>query len=88
MDDCLQSSSSDGTDPSEDVTPAYAPASRTLNQEGVSAVAEEVFLNNEASSPSDEPTAGTPVIMNARAYQTEMFAQSMRQNIIVAPMEN
>ncbi|KAK1983184.1 RNase3 domain-containing protein [Colletotrichum cereale] len=84
MADYSQSSSDDGPSPSEDVTPADVPASGPQNQEALSAAAEDVFLDNEAPLPPDEPASGTPVIMNARAYQTEMFAQSMRQNIIVA----
>ncbi|KZL77586.1 Dicer-like protein 2 (RNase3 domain-containing protein) [Colletotrichum tofieldiae] len=78
------SSSDDGTDPPEDVTPANVPAPEPQNQEVLSVAVKEAFLDNEALSPSDELATGTPVIMNARAYQTEMFAQSMRQNIIVA----
>ncbi|KAJ0328105.1 hypothetical protein COL5a_005309 [Colletotrichum fioriniae] len=54
------------------------------NQEALSAAAEELFLSNEASSPLAEPASGNSVIMNARAYQSEMLAESMRQNIIVA----
>ncbi|KZL79902.1 dicer-like protein 2 [Colletotrichum incanum] len=79
-----QSSSDDGPDPSEDVTSADVPAPRPQNQEVLSVAAERAFLDNEAPSPSDEPATDTPIIMNARAYQTEMFAQSLRQNIIVA----
>ncbi|KAK1596122.1 RNase3 domain-containing protein [Colletotrichum navitas] len=79
-----QSSSDDGFGPLEDVMPADVPASWSQNQDVLSAAAEDVFLDNEVSLPSDEPAPGIPVIMNARAYQTEMFAQSMRQNIIVA----
>ncbi|KAK2001851.1 RNase3 domain-containing protein [Colletotrichum falcatum] len=78
------SSSDDGSSLSEDVMPADVPASWPQNQQVISAATEDVFLDNEVSLPSDEPAPGTPVIMNARAYQAEMFAQSMRQNIIVA----
>ncbi|KAK2018795.1 RNase3 domain-containing protein [Colletotrichum eremochloae] len=85
MPDYSQSSSSDdGVGPSEDVMPADVLASGPQNQEVLSVAAEDVFLDNEASLPSDEPAPGIPVIMNARAYQNEMFAQSMRRNIIVA----
>ncbi|KAK6226081.1 RNase3 domain-containing protein [Colletotrichum tabaci] len=79
-----QSPSVEGFDPSEDEMPAGVLAPGPQNQEAFSAAAEEVLLGSEASSPSDESAAGTPVIMNSRAYQTEMFAESMRQNIIVA----
>ncbi|KAK2047429.1 RNase3 domain-containing protein [Colletotrichum somersetense] len=84
MPDYSQSSSDDGSGLSEDVMLAGVPTSEPQNQETLLATAEDVFLDNDTSLPSDESAPGTPVIMNARAYQTEMFAQSMRQNIIVA----
>nr|ALJ83737.1 dicer like-protein 2 [Colletotrichum lindemuthianum]ALJ83741.1 dicer like-protein 2 [Colletotrichum lindemuthianum] len=43
---------------------------------------DELFLDNEACAAED--SSSTPVIMNSRAYQVEMFNESMKQNIIVA----
>lgn len=88
MADYSQSSSGDGTDPSEDDLHSDVPAPGPLNQDAISASAsassEELFLDNEAALSPDETASGTQVIMNSRAYQLEMFAESMRQNIIVA----
>ncbi|KAI8154629.1 Dicer-like protein 2 [Colletotrichum sp. SAR 10_65] len=89
MADYSQSSSGDGTDPSEDDQHSDVPAPGPLNQDAISASAsasssEELFLDNEAALSPDETASGTQVIMNSRAYQLEMFAESMRQNIIVA----
>ncbi|OHE97620.1 RNase3 domain-containing protein [Colletotrichum orchidophilum] len=84
MADHSPSSSGEGADPLEDEVPASAPVLGPHNQETLSAAAEELFLSNEASSPLAEPASGTSVIMNARAYQSEMLAESMRQNIVVA----
>ncbi|KAK1727217.1 uncharacterized protein BDZ83DRAFT_222112 [Colletotrichum acutatum] len=78
------SSSGEGADPVQDDVPPNVPVLGPHNQETLSAAAEELFLNNEASSPPAEPASGNSVIMNARAYQSEMLAESMRQNIIVA----
>ncbi|WYZ37317.1 hypothetical protein EsH8_II_000823 [Colletotrichum jinshuiense] len=84
MPDYSQSSSGDGADPSEDESPVGVPAAGPHNQEVLSAAAEELFLNNEASSPPVESASGNSPIMNSRAYQTEMFGYSMMQNVIVA----
>lgn len=88
MPDYSQSSSGDGADPSEDESPVGVPAAGPHNQEVLSAAAEELFLNNEASSPPVESASGNSPIMNSRAYQTEMFGYSMMQNVIVAVSEN
>ncbi|KAK1674397.1 hypothetical protein BDP55DRAFT_184594 [Colletotrichum godetiae] len=84
MADHSPSSSGEGADPVVDDVPFNVAVLGPHNQEALSAAAEELFLNNEASSPPAEPASGNSVIMNARAYQSEMLAESMRQNIIVA----
>lgn len=76
-------SSSSGSTPLEDDVLSEVSASGPQNQElaSASASAEDLFLDNEAP---DEPASGNSVIMNSRAYQVEMHAASMRQNVIVA----
>lgn len=74
-------SSSSGSNPLEDDVLSEASASGPQNQELASASAEDLFLDNEAPA---EPASGNSVIMNSRAYQVEMHAASMRQNVIVA----
>ncbi|KAK1481398.1 RNase3 domain-containing protein [Colletotrichum cuscutae] len=78
------SSSGEGADPVQDDVSPSVPVPGPHNQEALSTAAEELILNNEASSPLAEPASGNSVIMNARAYQSEMLAESMRQNVIVA----
>ncbi|KAK1720049.1 hypothetical protein BDP67DRAFT_140060 [Colletotrichum lupini] len=78
------SSSGEGADPVQDDVPPNVPVLGPHNQEALSTAAEELILNNEASSPLAEPASGNSVIMNARAYQSEMLVESMRQNVIVA----
>ncbi|KAF9877825.1 dicer-like protein 2 [Colletotrichum karsti] len=84
MSDYSQSSSGASAEVSEDEVQSNVPAPVPHNQEILSAPEEDLFLDNEAASSSDETASGTPVIMNARAYQLEMFDESMKQNIIVA----
>ncbi|KAF6816826.1 dicer-like protein 2 [Colletotrichum sojae] len=74
-------SSSSGSNPLEDDVLSEASAAGPQNQELASASAEDLFLDNEAPA---EPASGNSVIMNSRAYQVEMHAASMRQNVIVA----
>ncbi|OLN92282.1 Dicer-like protein 2 [Colletotrichum chlorophyti] len=73
-----------GTDLPEHEVSADLPVLGTQNQEACSASAEELFLSNEASSSEDESDSGNTAIMNSRAYQLEMYEESMRRNIIVA----
>ncbi|KAL0940927.1 dicer-like protein 2 [Colletotrichum truncatum] len=84
MTDYFQSLSGDSFDPLEDEVFYEVPGPGPHNLGALSATVEDLFLGSEAASPSHETASGTPAIMNSRAYQLEMLAESRKQNIIVA----